>query len=59
MTLTHAQELRALSELRDVYIRPCRMTVFGKVPPLEAVRQQYDPGTPPEVISNYADRRGI
>ena len=22
-------------------------------------RQGYDPGTPPEVISNYADRRGI
>jgi len=34
MTLTHAQELRALSELREVYIRQSRMTVNGKVPPL-------------------------
>ena len=37
MTLTHAQELRALSELRDVYFRQSQMTVFGKVPPLSAI----------------------
>jgi len=37
MTLTHAQELRALSEIRDAYIRQSQMTVFGKVPPLSAI----------------------
>jgi len=59
MTLTHAQELRALSDIRADYIRQSQMTVFGTVPPIDAVRRQYDPGRPPEVISNYADRRGI
>ena len=37
MTLTHAQESRALSEIRDAYIRQSQMTVFGKVPPLSAI----------------------
>ena len=34
MTLTHAQELRALSDIRADYIRQSQMTVNGKVPPL-------------------------
>ena len=41
MTLTHAQELRALSELRDVYFRQSEMTVFGTVPPMSS--RAYEP----------------
>ena len=37
MTLTPAQELRALSDIRADYIRQSSMTVFGKVPPLSAI----------------------
>ena len=37
MTLTPAQELRALSDIRAAYILQSQMTVGGKVPPLPAI----------------------